>query len=65
MTENERQALIRSCLVAVGNQIGWFDPGSKRFCYTDEKDYRADRHKSYTVPVYAIPLPSESRNVEG
>jgi hypothetical protein len=57
LNESERQALIRSTLVAAGHQIGWFDPGSKRFAYTDEKDWRPDRHKSYTVPVYAIPFP--------
>lgn len=31
--------------------IGWYDTGSKRFCYTDVKD--TFRKESYTVPVYA------------
>jgi len=34
-------------------QIGWYDPGSKRFCYTDVKEASPDQHKGYTVPVYA------------
>lgn len=33
-------------------QIGWFCPGSKRFCYSDEKPHRADR-EDYTIPVFA------------
>ena len=35
--------------------IGWFDPGSKRFCYTDEKETWPDRRRGYTWPVYASP----------
>lgn len=33
-------------------QIGWYNPGSHRFCYTDEKEARPDNHTAYTVPVY-------------
>ena len=32
-------------------QIGWFDPGSKRFCYTDVKEHSPNHHASYTEPV--------------
>ena len=32
--------------------IGWYDPGSHRFCYTDVKENMSG-HKAYTVPVYA------------
>jgi len=39
-------------------QIGWFDPGSKRFCYTDEKEYDESqgrgRKLGYTHPVFSI-----------
>lgn len=35
-------------------QIGWFNPASKRFCYTDEKEVWPDRRSSYTHPVFAI-----------
>lgn len=34
-------------------QIGWFDPATKRFCYTDERAKWPDRRATYTVPVYA------------
>ena len=33
-------------------QIGWYDPGSHRFCYTDVKKNMSG-HEAYTVPVYA------------
>ena len=33
-------------------QIGWFNPGSKRFCYTDEKQHMQSNKASYTVPVF-------------
>ena len=41
------------------DQIGWFDPGSQRFCYTDEKEYD-DKHlghkrrEFYTESVFAV-----------
>ena len=35
--------------------IGWFCPGSKRFCYTDEKQAWPVSRQAFTVPVYAIP----------
>jgi hypothetical protein len=39
-------------------QIGWFDPGSKRFCYTDEKEYDEaqgkNRKTGYTHPVFCV-----------
>lgn len=47
-----------------GDQIGWYNPDSKRFCYTDEKDYDEQLDpgfrgkRGYTVPVYARPLPA-------
>lgn len=45
-------------------QIGWFDPGSKRFCYTDEKEFhsaRPSRFQSYTHPVFSIDPETASR----
>jgi len=42
-------------------QIGWFDPGSKRFCYTDEKDHFAPRNDDYTHPVFAVDPETASR----
>lgn len=46
-------------------QIGWFDPGSKRFCYTDEKEYdqaqNRNRKTGYTHPVFAIDPETASR----
>ena len=38
-------------------QIGWFNPGSKRFCYSDEKVVDAEHlgypnKESYTEPVF-------------
>ncbi len=38
-------------------QIGWFNPDSKRFCYTDEKEHDRrhlghSRFASYTEPVF-------------
>ncbi len=59
MSEAERRALIRSVIAECGNQIGWFNPVSNRFCYSDEKDFRPERHTEYSVPVYAIPLPEK------
>ena len=32
-------------------QIGWFNPDSKRFCYTDVKEHSPNHHASYTEPV--------------
>ena len=34
------------------DQIGWFNPGSKRFCYTDEKEFSPQHNASYTKPVF-------------
>jgi hypothetical protein len=46
-------------------QIGWFDPGSKRFCYTDEKEYDRsldkNRFSGYTHPVFSIDPNTASR----
>lgn len=39
-------------VVADMKQIGWFDPGSKRFCYTDEKEHSHLGMPAYTIPVY-------------
>ena len=43
-------------------QVGWYNPQSKRFCYLDQKDPKqnvagADRFSSYSVPVFALPKP--------
>ena len=34
-------------------QIGYYDSGSHRFCYTDVKAEYPKQHSSYTIPVYA------------
>jgi hypothetical protein len=34
-------------------QIGWFDPGSKRFCYTDTKEVHPESNAGHTIPVFA------------
>ena len=41
----------------IDEQIGWFNPGSKRFCYSDEKVVDAEHlgypnKESYTEPVF-------------
>jgi len=33
-------------------QIGWYNPASKRFCYLDEKGARPEHFKTYTVKVF-------------
>lgn len=33
-------------------QLGWYDPGSKRFCYSDEKEAWPDTKQGYTIPVF-------------
>ena len=38
------------------DQIGWFNPGSKRFCYTDEKEVHPQHHTSYTKSVFVADL---------
>jgi len=43
------------------SQIGWFDPGSRRFCYTDEKEHRPDLKTGYTHPVFSIDSVTASR----
>ncbi len=43
-------------LVANSEQIGWFDPASKRFCYSDEKEAWPDRRRGYTVPVFTLDI---------
>lgn len=43
------------------SQIGWFHPGSKRFCYDDEKVHFAPRKDDYTQPVFAIDPESAKR----
>ena len=36
-------------------QIGWYNPGSKRFCYMDVKEHaQLDSYASYTIPVYVL-----------
>ena len=32
-------------------QIGWYNPDSKRFCYSDEGEL-SDRQRGYTMPVF-------------
>lgn len=34
-------------------QIGWYSPGSKRFCYSDVKEAHLTGHEDYTIPVFA------------
>lgn len=35
------------------HQIGWFNPGDKRFCYSDQKEsYSRQSHLAYTIPVF-------------
>ncbi len=36
--------------------IGWYNPASKRFCYTDEKITRPDTHGGYNIPVYTYSI---------
>lgn len=33
-------------------QVGWYDPGSKRLCSFNTKAMKQRQHVSYTVPVY-------------
>ncbi len=33
-------------------RIGWYSPGTKRFCYSDVKDAYPASHESYSVPVF-------------
>lgn len=33
-------------------QIGWFNPGSKRFCYSDEKEAWPANCVCYSIPVF-------------
>lgn len=35
-------------------QIGWFNPDSGRFCYTDEKEAWPEPKRRFTKPVYAL-----------
>lgn len=35
--------------------VGWLHPQSRRFIYSDEKEHQPDRHKGYTIPVFALP----------
>lgn len=45
-------------------QIGWFHSGSKRFCYTDEKEHDLrDRLSQYTVPVFVGRVPTQQELV--
>ncbi len=39
---------------ANGEQIGWFNPASKRFCYSDEKETWPESRQGYTIPVFAL-----------
>ena len=34
--------------------IGWLDPGSKRFCYADEKEAWPEQRQGFTQAVYII-----------
>jgi hypothetical protein len=45
--------LCGPCQAQYYQQIGWWNPGSKRFCYLDEKAARPGRYSDYVVPVYA------------
>lgn len=33
-------------------QIGWYDPNTKRFCYLDVKEARPENYKAYWMPVF-------------
>ena len=44
-------------------QIGWFNINSRRFCYTDEKEFRPHSFKDYTWAVYAI-HPNQNKVLE-
>ena len=33
-------------------RIGWYDPDTKRFCYSDVKDAYSASHASYLIPVF-------------
>lgn len=44
-----------------GQQVGWFNPASQRFCYTDEKEANPEYFRRYTVPVVTSDSASESR----
>ena len=36
-------------------QIGWYNPGAKRFCYMDVKEHaQFDSYAAYTEPVYVL-----------
>lgn len=38
--------------VAELEQVGWWNPASKSFCYLDVKESRAGRYAGYSVPVF-------------
>ena len=41
--------------VTEGKQIGWYEPGTKRFCYMDVKEHGPPlEYASYTEPVYVL-----------
>lgn len=46
-------------------QIGWFDPGSKRFAYCDVKEGYPDNHEGYTIPVYIEKVTSSAEAARG
>ena len=50
--EGEQPEATTHDLIESREQIGWFDPGSKRFCYTDEKQHHHAGMAAYTTPVY-------------
>ncbi len=33
-------------------QIGWYAPDTKRFCYLDEKEVHPKLFKAYWIPVF-------------
>lgn len=40
--------------VTEGKQIGWYNPGTKRFCCMDVKESTPAAHTTYTEPVYVL-----------
>lgn len=46
------QAKKRIAELEAREQVGWLDPGTKRFCYCDIKDGFPDTHERYTLPVF-------------
>jgi hypothetical protein len=54
LTRRESDAIVEAARKYANlEQIGWFDPASKRFCYSDEKEAWPDTKQGYVIPVFA------------